>query len=100
MRRTLLAVCGAVVAMGLGPAAWSQAQQAADAPAAQAELAAPGRGLSMAQVESRYGAPTEKVAPVGHPPIARWVYPTFVVYFEGHHVIHAVATQPGTAPGN
>jgi hypothetical protein len=99
MRRTLLAVCGAIVAMGLGPVACAQAQQTADAPPAQAELTAPGRGLSMAQVESRYGTPTQKVSPVGNPPIARWVYPTFVVYFEGHHVIHAVATQPGTAPG-
>jgi hypothetical protein len=55
--------------------------------------------MSMAQVEARYGAPAEKVAAVGQPPIARWVYPAFIVYFEGHHVIHAVATQPGTPAG-
>jgi hypothetical protein len=34
---------------------------------------------------------------VGQPPITRWVFPTFVVYFEYQHVIHAVATRPAAA---
>jgi hypothetical protein len=38
------------------------------------------------------------VAAVGQPPIARWVYPSFVVYFERNLVIHAVATQPAAQP--
>jgi hypothetical protein len=48
----------------------------------------------MAQVEQQYGAPAERIAAVGQPPIARWVYPTFVVYFEHDLVIHAVAVAP------
>jgi hypothetical protein len=91
MRKTLLAAC--VLAMGLGSLA-TQAEdlQMANAPTAQGQVATPGRGLSMAQVEAHYGSPSEKIAPVGNPPIARWVYPAFTVYFEGHHVVHAVAT--------
>ena len=45
----------------------------------------------MAQVENRFGEPSQRVGAVGDPPISRWVYPQFVVYFEGSHVIHAVA---------
>ena len=64
-------------------------------------MAMPARGMSMSQVESRYGAPQEKVAPVGgdsavHPPITRWIYPSFNVYFEHDKVISSVAQK--TAP--
>lgn len=50
----------------------------------------PERGLTMAQVESQFGMPTTKLAPVGDPPITRWEYPGFTVYFEHQYVIHAV----------
>jgi hypothetical protein len=50
----------------------------------------PGRGMTKDQVESRFGAPPEKIQPVGEPPISRWIYPTFTVYFEYDRVIHAV----------
>jgi hypothetical protein len=56
-------------------------------------VAGPSRGLSMAQVEQRFGEPTQRIAAVGDPPISRWVYPQFVVYFEHSHVIHAVARR-------
>ena len=49
--------------------------------------------MSMTEVEARYGAPKERFAAVGQPPITRWVYPSFVVYFEYSHVVHAVAIQ-------
>jgi hypothetical protein len=91
MRKTLSAAC--VLAIGLGSfAGHAENLQMANAPTAQSQTGTPGRGMSMAQVEAHYGTPSEKVAPVGNPPIARWVYPGFTVYFEGHHVIHAVAT--------
>lgn len=55
----------------------------------------PARGASMAGVESRFGSPTSRSAPVGQPPITRWDYPDFVVFFEYNHVVHAVArTSP------
>ena len=58
----------------------------------------PRPGMSMTAVESTYGAPAERRAPVGgevvqHPPITRWDYPTFSVYFEHDRVIHAVARR-------
>jgi len=54
----------------------------------------PNRGMSMDTVESRWGTPVLKRNAVGDPPITRWEYPTFVVYFEYSNVIHAVATNP------
>jgi hypothetical protein len=63
----------------------------------QAEQGAnlPKRGISMAQVEAQFGAPVQKYPPVGggnvhRPPITRWQYATFSVYFENTHVIDAV----------
>jgi hypothetical protein len=62
-----------------------------------ASVSGPSRGLSMAQVERRFGEPSQRVAAVGDPPISRWVYPQFVVYFEGSYVIHAVTRQAAPA---
>ena len=50
----------------------------------------PARGLSMAQVERDFGVPKQKLAPVGEPPITRWIYDDYTVYFEYNYVIHAV----------
>ena len=50
----------------------------------------PGRGMSMVAVEERFGSPRERVEEVGEPPITRWVYDDFTVYFEYQYVIHAV----------
>lgn len=50
----------------------------------------PARGSSMASVEARFGAPATRSGPVGKPPITRWEYPDFVVFFEYDHVLHAV----------
>ena len=59
----------------------------------------PTRGMSMAQVEQKYGAPKRKLSPRGgdsakHPVINRWDYASFIVYFEHSHVIHAVLNTP------
>lgn len=53
-------------------------------------LERPARGESQARVEERFGRPTEAVAAIGEPPITRWEYPGFTVYFEFERVIHAV----------
>ncbi len=53
----------------------------------------PSRGMSMTAVASHFGAPTSKVPAVGNPPISRWQYPGFIVYFEHDHVIHSVAAN-------
>jgi hypothetical protein len=52
----------------------------------------PGRGMTMSAVQSRFGAPAEKHPTVGEPPITRWDYAGFAVFFERDRVIHAVAT--------
>jgi hypothetical protein len=54
----------------------------------------PARGMTMDKVASKWGAPAVKDAAVGKPPITRWEYPDFIVFFEYDHVIHAVATHP------
>jgi hypothetical protein len=51
----------------------------------------PASGLTKTEVEARFGAPTRMVAAIGDPPISRWEYPTFTVYFEFERVIHSVA---------
>lgn len=50
----------------------------------------PSRGMTQASVESKYGSPSSVKAPVGEPPITRWEYSDFVVFFEHDKVIHAV----------
>jgi hypothetical protein len=50
----------------------------------------PARGMSMDKVESKFGAPTTRVPAVGNPPITRWEYPGFTVYFEHNIVLHSV----------
>ncbi len=59
----------------------------------------PRRGLTMSQVEKKWGAPQRKLSPRGgdskkHPKINRWEYPNFIVYFEHSHVIHSVLNTP------
>lgn len=55
-----------------------------------ANEARPRSGMSMNQVQSQFGAPGQQVASVGEPPITRWVYDHYTVYFENDHVIHSV----------
>jgi hypothetical protein len=50
----------------------------------------PKRGMTMADVEARFGAPTAKRETVGSPPITRWEYAQFVVVFENDRVLHSV----------
>lgn len=56
------------------------------------EAAVPKRGMSKAAVKKMFGEPTKQVGPTGKPPISRWVYPEFTVYFESGWVIHTVQT--------
>ena len=53
----------------------------------------PGRGMTMTAVEAKFGAPTQKHDAVGQPPISRWDYGDFAVFFEHDLVIHAVALR-------
>ncbi len=58
----------------------------------------PNRGMSMAQVEARFGAPSDRLDPRGGqkhawPTINRWTYPNFTVYFERTKVIDVVMSK-------
>lgn len=64
----------------------------------ESKAAMPARGQTMAQVEAKFGAPSEKLDPRGGqkrqwPAINRWVYPSFTVYFEKSRVIDVVANK-------
>lgn len=53
-------------------------------------LPRPGRGMSMDQVRARYGMPAREYPQVGEPPITRWDYDSYSVFFEYQHVLTSV----------
>jgi hypothetical protein len=97
MRRTTLAAIAAALGLTLlSPILAAETLEISAAPTAAGPSALPPRGTSMATVETRFGAPERKLGAVGQPPISRWVYPGFVVYFEYSHVVHAVRIRPAS----
>ena len=54
-------------------------------------LLVPQRGDSKQSVEAIFGQPNTKQPAKGTPPISRWNYPEFTVFFESNHVIHSTA---------
>ena len=60
----------------------------------------PTRGMTMGQVRHKFGTPLKVLATRGgsskfQPPIHRWEYSKYIVYFEYKHVIHSVLRTPG-----
>ncbi len=53
----------------------------------------PTRGMSMVKVAQQFGQANQKSPTVGQPPITKWTYPEFVVFFEYSHVIHSVVPR-------
>jgi hypothetical protein len=64
-----------------------------DSPTRFEESGKPTRGMSQAGVEANFGTPESRVSPVGDPPITRWEYSNFVVFFEYDKVIHSVTKR-------
>jgi len=60
----------------------------------------PHNGLTTSEVEQRYGSPNERRAPVGDPPISRWLYDDYSVYFEYDLVIESVLHRGAVLSGN
>src|SRR5580700_4202780 len=56
------------------------------------DVARPSPGMTMQKVEEKFGTPADRHDAVGTPPITRWDYPNFSVFFEHDRVIHAVVT--------
>ncbi len=63
----------------------------------KATLGLPQTGMTMNQVEAKYGEPSKRYDTVSNPgtdhrpPINRWDYPSFSVIFEREKVIHTVS---------
>ena len=53
----------------------------------------PSRGMTMQAVESAFGKPNRRVPAIGDPPISRWEYNGFIVYFEDDRVLHSVISD-------
>ncbi len=57
---------------------------------ASSSIARPGRGTTMREVKAKFGAPQKRYPAVGKPPITRWDYPAFSVFFEYNRVVDSV----------
>jgi outer membrane protein assembly factor BamE (lipoprotein component of BamABCDE complex) len=55
----------------------------------ESQVARPPRGITMEEVQKRFGEPVKRYATVGAPPITRWDYKDFAVVFEKNLVIDA-----------
>ena len=62
-------------------------------PNSQDGIPRPARGTTMAQVRDRFGPPAQELPWVGDPPISRWIYDDFTVYFENEFVIRSVVNR-------
>jgi len=88
-----LVLCAAVYSLGLAGAAMAETIVVDDqVQLRDSSIAKPKRGVTMSQVEAKFGAPVTKHEAVGTPPITRWDYAGFSVFFEHDRVIHAVTT--------
>lgn len=58
--------------------------------ASAGQTSLPSRGASTQSVMARHGEPAQRHRPVGQPPITRWDYADFSVYFEHDEVVHSV----------
>ena len=54
------------------------------------EITKPVKGQKQQQISHQFGTPIHTSGPAGTPPITRWDYRDFSVYFEGDVVIHSV----------
>ena len=77
----LTGLCGNLLAEEIAVPAGQQGDSSVDRPRT---------GLSMDQVTAKFGAPVQQLPAVGNPPITRWVYAGYTVYFENDKVIHSV----------
>ena len=58
------------------------------------QIQTPRNGLSMSQVRQQFGSPKAEVPAVGDPPISRWEYDGYSVFFENDLALHSVVHHP------
>jgi len=51
-------------------------------------------GLNMVSVRTTFGEPASEDDAIGDPPITRWNYPEYSVFFEYDLVLHSVIHRP------
>jgi ribosomal protein L2 len=93
VRAVPLLACAAIAAAGALAAPGARAETVVvndQVSVRESSLARPHRGMRMDDVEHQFGAPETKHPTVGKPPITRWDYAQFSVFFEGDRVIHTV----------
>ena len=77
--------------LAMGVSAQNMDMSAADRSTTFDAAGKPTRGMTQDAVEASFGAPSDTLESVGNPPITRWEYANFVVFFEYDRVIHAVS---------
>ncbi len=86
-----------LIALSLGFAANAQTQNldmsASDQSSTFDQAGKPTRGMTQDSVEATFGSPQNARQAIGEPPITRWEYANFVVFFEYDKVIHAVTKR-------
>ncbi|MEW5754973.1 MAG: hypothetical protein AB1810_01590 [Pseudomonadota bacterium] len=77
------------------PSMWARADVLTMPPAETAAPAepTPAAGMTMDQVRQKFGEPRKALPAVGKPPITRWEYEGYIVYFEHHYVLRAVPVR-------
>ena len=95
--RMLAALLAACAAAGAGAALAETIVVNDQVRVRESQTAVPKRGLTMSEVEKHFGAPETRHPAVGggsarQPPITRWDYKGFSVFFEHDRVIDAVVT--------
>jgi hypothetical protein len=95
MKTAALTLALAMVLPGIGQAdvLLLDAIQASP-PNSSSGLVRPQRGETMNEVYAGFGEPTSVRDAIGDPPISRWVYPQYTVYFEHQTVIDVVVHRP------
>jgi hypothetical protein len=58
------------------------------------QVQTPRNGLSMSQIRTQFGSPKAELPAVGEPPISRWEYNGFSVFFEYDLALHSVVHHP------
>lgn len=99
LKPALFSCC--LLTLGLATARADNLAMPSDAPQAAVPASLPVKGETMSAVLQRYGQPQLRHRAVGgdapkHPPITRWDYAGFSVFFEHTHVVDAVV--PGQPP--
>ena len=86
-----------LIALSLGFVVDAQSQNldmsASDQSSTFDQAGKPTRGMTQESVEATFGSPQNARQASGEPPITRWEYADFVVFFEYDKVIHAVTKR-------